>query len=119
MLRHLDLVLLVLALPIFIAADLPIAGYAGAALAWLAQRLVKAAVDRRAAASDDVRTVAGLVTASMIGRGWLAALTIFGVGMSAGKDAGLAAAVLFLVVFTVHFTLWLVLRPFEEAERLP
>jgi len=33
-LRYLDLVVLVLALPIFIAADLPLLGWAGAAVGW-------------------------------------------------------------------------------------
>ena len=34
-LRYLDIVILILALPIFLAADLPMLGYAAAAVAWL------------------------------------------------------------------------------------
>ncbi len=37
-LRQLDLVVLALALPIFIAADFPLLGYAAGAVAWLVQR---------------------------------------------------------------------------------
>ena len=55
----------------------------------------------------------------MIGRGWLVALTIFGVGMAFGDDAGLSAAVLFLLVFTVYFTVSLILRPFESTPEQP
>ena len=111
MLRQLDLVVLVLAFPVFLAAGLPLAGYAAAAGAWLAQRGIQTLVDRRAASSDDPRTVAGLITGSMIARGWLVALAVFGVGMT-NDDAGLTAAVLVLALFTLHFSLTMMLRPF-------
>jgi hypothetical protein len=58
---------------------------------------------RRATTSDDLRTVARLVAASMIARGWLVALAIFGAGL-AEREAGLSAAVLAIVLFTVYFT---------------
>jgi hypothetical protein len=108
-LRNLDLALLVLALPVFLAAELPLAGWAAASAAWLAQRGIAALVQRRAEASQDVRTVAGLITASMIARGWLVALTIFLVGL-AEREAGLAAAVLSLALVTLHFTMRMVTR---------
>ena len=102
-LRYLDLAVLALSLPIFIAAGLPLLGWAGAAVAWLLQRLLTAAVNKRAEASSDPRTVAGLLTASMIARGWLVAGTIFAVGM-ADREAGLAAAVLAVALFTFYLT---------------
>jgi hypothetical protein len=112
-LRQLDLVVLALVLPVFLAAGLPPAGYGAAAGAWLVQRAVKAMFERRAKASDDPRTVVGLTAGSMIVRGWLVALTILLVGL-AENDAGLAAAVLVIVLFTIHFTLSMMLRPFEQ-----
>jgi hypothetical protein len=112
--RYLDLALLALALPVFLAADLPLNGYAAAAGAWLAQRGVQVFLTRRAAATDDLRTVAGLMTASMIARGWLVAGTIFLVGL-AEREAGLAAAVLCIALFTVYFTANMVARPFERG----
>jgi hypothetical protein len=118
-LRNLDLVILVLALPLFIAADLPMAGYAAGAGAWIVQRAIKTYAERRAVASDDPRTMVGLMAGSMIGRGWLVALAIFGTGLAAGDDAGLAAAVLFLAVFTVQFTVNMLLRPFEKNGSRP
>ena len=45
----------------------------------------------------------------MIGRGWLVALTIFGVGLSDNK-AGLAAAVLVVVLFSAYFTVQMIVR---------
>ena len=91
MLRYLDLAVLALALPIFIAAGLPLLGYAGAAGGWLVQRGVQALIEKRARASDDPRTVAGLLTGSMIARAWIVAGSIFVVGLSE-REAGLAAA---------------------------
>ena len=40
-LRNLDLVVLALALPVFIAAELPLLGWAAATVAWLASRVVQ------------------------------------------------------------------------------
>lgn len=108
-LRNLDVAVLALALPLFLAADWPLAGWAlGAGLA-LGQRAIKAFVERRAERAEDARTTVGLLTAGMIGRGWLVAGSIFGLGL-ANEEAGLAAAVLFLAAFTIHFTMGLALR---------
>lgn len=119
--KHLDLILLVLALPIFIVADWPLGGYAAGAFAWLAQSAIHHYTERRAAASDDPKTVVGLTAGSMIGRGWLVALTIFAAYLIAGSDdsVGLAAAVLVVVLFTAYFTVSLILRPFENTRELP
>ena len=112
-LGYLDILVLVLALPIFIAADLPLLGWAGAAGAWLAQRAIAAGINRRARESGDPRTVAGLLTGSMIARGWLVAGTIFVVGLSE-REAGLSAAILSITLFTFYFTSQMLTRPFEE-----
>jgi hypothetical protein len=116
MLRYLDLVLLGLALPIFVAAGLPLLGYLGAAVGWLVQRGVQALIEKRARASDDPRTVAGLLTASMIARGWIMAGSIFLVGLSE-REAGLSAAILAVTLFTFYFTGKMVGRPFEAGSR--
>jgi hypothetical protein len=121
LIKHLDLVILAIALPIFIVAGWPLAGYAAGAIAWIVQRVIADVLARRAAASDDPRTVVGLTAGSMIGRGWLVALTIFGAYLVAGSDdhVGLAAAVLVVVLFTAYFTVSLILRPFENHKELP
>src|SRR4051794_10610942 len=112
-LKYADLGLLALALPLFLATGLPLLGWGAAAFAWVVQRLLRDAINKRAEASNDPRTVAGLLTASMIGRGWLIALTIFGAGLVERK-AGLSAAVLVIALFTLYFTVNMVLRPFES-----
>lgn len=110
-LRNLDLAVLALALPIFLAAGLPMAGYGAAAGAWLLQRVIKRAVERRATQSDDARTTVGLIAGGMIARGWLAAGIVFGVGIATDDETGLAAAVLFILLFTVYFTMGMLMRP--------
>jgi hypothetical protein len=112
-LRYLDIVLLIVALPIFLVADLPMLGYAAGAGAWIVQRAIQIVLNRKAAASDDPRTVVGITAGSIIGRGWLVALTIFGAGLI-DNEAGLAAAVLVIVLFTAYFTVSMILRPFEK-----
>lgn len=117
--RLLDLFVLALAFPVFVLAGWPLEGYAAAAGAWLVQRGVQVVLQRRAERAEDPRTVVGIATASMIGRGWLVALMIFGVGLAAGNDAGLAAAVLVIVLFTVYFTVSMILRPFDQRPQTP
>jgi hypothetical protein len=114
LIRHLDLVVLVLALPLFVAAGFPIGGWAGGAGAYVVQWAVREATTRRAARSNDPRTVAGLLAGSMIGRGFFATFAILGVGL-ADRHAGLAAAILFLLAFSIAFTIGLALRPLEGS----
>jgi len=114
--RYLDLVLLAVALPVFVVAGLPMLGYAAGAAAWLVQRAIQVSLQRRAMASDDPRTVVGIAAGSMIGRGWLVALTIFAAGL-ADEDAGLSAAVLVIVLFTAYFTVSMIMRPFDKPEQ--
>lgn len=110
--RYLDLLLVALALPIFLAAGLPLAGWAVGGGVWVAQRALQEYLDRRASASKDPRTVVGLLAGSMIARGWCVAIAVFLVGLS-DNEAGLAAAVLVIALFTVYFTTRMILRPFE------
>ena len=115
-LRYLDFAVLLLALPIFIAAGLPLLGWGGAAFGWTLQRAVQYFIEKRARESDDPRVVAGLLTASMIARGWIVAGSIFVVGLSE-REAGLAAAILAITLFTFYFTSQMITRPFEEPKR--
>ncbi len=136
-LKHVDLVVLALALPVFVAAGFPLAGYATGAVAWIVQKAIKEVAERRAleiagravseprrdttATIADMRKVAGLTAGSMIGRGWFCALAIFAGYFLAGQDdsVGLAAAVLVIVCFTAYFSSAMVLRPFKTPNELP
>jgi hypothetical protein len=115
-LHYLDFVVLAIALPIFLVAGWPMLGYAVGAVAWTAQRLLSVWLENKANANDDVKKSVGILAGSIIGRGWLVALTIFAVGL-ADNDAGLAAAVLVVVLFTVYFTVNMIMRPIENASK--
>ena len=114
-LRYLDLIVLALALPVFLLAGFPIAGYLVGGGAWIVQRAVQVVLQRRAAASQDPRTVVGIAAASMIARGWFCAIAIFLVGILDSDAAGLSAALLVIALFTVYFTVQMILRPFDQA----
>jgi len=102
--RYFDLLLLAAALPVFLAADLPILGYAVLAGVWLAQLGIELLAERRAnsaLAEGDRRQAMGWIGATTLARVWLIALAVLLVGL-AEREAGLAAAVLAVVLFTVH-----------------
>jgi hypothetical protein len=119
LLRYLDLVLLVLALPVFIAADFATAGYLAVAGIWIvmygveliSNRAIEGAVARR-----DRRAAMGWLGATALARAWIVALGVLIIGLVAGKDAGLAAAVLAAILFTVHLGSRLLLRLTEPQE---
>ena len=114
-LRYFDLIVLALLLPLFVLADLPIEAYLVGGGAWVLQRIVQQLMQRRAEASDDPRVVAGWTAGSMIARGWMCALAIFGVGIAEGDEAGLSAALLVIGLFTVYFTVRMITRPIDAA----
>ena len=119
LLRYLDLVLLVIALPIFIAAGFPMAGYLAIAGLWvviygvelLTNRAIEGAVARR-----DRRAAMGWLGATGLARAWIVTLGVLITGLAAGKDAGLAAAVLAAILFTVHLGTRILLRATEPRE---
>src|SRR5687768_17523534 len=113
--RFLDLVVLLAVLPLFVLADLPIEAYLVGGGVWVVQRVLQQVLQRRAEASDDPRIVAGYTAGSMIARGWMCALAIFGVGLAAGDEAGLSAALLVIGLFTVYFTVRMITRPIDAA----
>jgi len=113
-LRYLDFVVLVLALPIFLVAGWPMMGYVVGAAVWTLQRGLQAYLTNKAEHKTDVKTSVGILAGSIVGRGWLVALTIFAVGLN-NNDVGLAAAVLVIALFTVYFTVNMIIRPIENA----
>ena len=116
MLRYLDLVLLALALPVFVAAGWPLFAWAGATLVWVVGRAAQELMRRRAAASDDPRTAVGLLSVSLIGRVWFIALAILAIGLI-DRDSGLPAAVLTAVTFQVWLMAFMISRGMSEEGR--
>jgi hypothetical protein len=118
-LRYADLALLALALPVFVFADLPLLGYGVLAAAWIAQRGVQLAAERRAASSlaDGVRrTAVGVLAASILARLWIVTLPILLVGVLAEREDGLAAAVLAAILVTTALAGEAISRALEPPE---
>ena len=116
--RNVDLIFLALALLLFLAAGWPILGWATAAGAWVLQRLLRDFMANRARKAEDPREIVGYLAGSLIGRGWLCSLIIFGVGFATEDAVGLSAAVLFIATFTLYFTVSMIIKPFDEGVRV-
>ncbi len=114
--RWLDLAVLVVALPIFLAVGMPLLGWAGVTGLWLLQRVVQQVVERRARASADPTRATAVLAISMFARVWIFALAIFVLG-KADRDAGLSAALLSVVLVTVYLTSLMTSGPLAPGSR--
>jgi len=112
--RWIDVVLVIAAAPFVLLTGLPMLGYVVGASGWVISRLIGYAVERRARASDNIRTQTGLTLFSSLGRAWLVGLTILVVGLTGKREDGLTAALLVLVAFTIYLVTTIALRPLER-----
>ena len=110
LLRYLDVVLVVAALPFVALAGLPLLGYAVGAVAWILQRAAGVALERQAAKTTDIRRQVGLNLGGTLARAWIVGGAILAVGLAGEREDGLIAAVLVFVAFTVYFALSLILH---------
>ncbi len=110
-----DLLALALALPVFVAADLPLGGWGVAAAVWLVQRGLQVVLQRRADTSEDPRVVVLSIAGGAIARGLLTAAGILIAGIAMSDRAGLAAAALVLALFSIYFLTSLLQRSFHST----
>lgn len=116
--KHVDLVVLVAALAVFVFGGLPLLGYAIAAVAWLAQRGIQVLADRKIAAelaAGNRQRAMGFLAATTLGRVWLMVTAALVAGLAA-HEAGLAAAVMLAILFTVTFVSAGLVHLFEGPE---
>jgi hypothetical protein len=118
-LRWLDVILVILAAPFAILMGAPALGYAVGAAAWIVNRAIGAAVERKAKAATDVRMTVGLNLGALIARSWLVGLTILAVGLAGDREDGLTAAILVLAAFTIYFATSLLSRSLEGKTTRP
>jgi hypothetical protein len=114
--RWADIGLLALALPVFVAADFPLLGYAVAGGTWLVAAGIHLAAERHAMQAlqrGNRRGALGPIAAATMARVWLVALAVLLVGVLAEREDGLAAALLALALFTVHLAGRGIARLFE------
>jgi hypothetical protein len=112
--RLLDLAVLALALPVFIAAGWPLFAWAGVTAIWIIQRVAQALIERRARSSTNPRTSVGLMSISLMGRIWFMMFAVLAIGLI-DRDSGLPAAVLTAVTFQAWFTGFMVSRGMEDG----
>jgi hypothetical protein len=117
LLRYLDVVLVVAALPFVALAGLPLLGYAVGGVAWLLQRAAGALIERRSAKSRDMRLQVLLNFGGTLARAWIVGAAILAVGLTAEREDGLVAAVLVFAAFTVYFAVALLLHTVARGPR--
>lgn len=103
--KYVDLIALLVALAVFLIGDLPLLGYAVAAVVWLLQRGIQVLAQRRMKqelAAGNRQKAMGFVAGSTLGRVWLMATAVLLVGI-AERESGLASAILLLALFTISF----------------
>jgi len=110
LLRYLDIVLVVAALPFVAFAGLPLLGYAVGAAAWITQRAAGALLERQAKRTTDMRRQIGLNLGGSLARAWIVGGAILAVGLAGEREDGLTAAILVAVAFTVYFGMALILH---------
>jgi len=104
-LRNIDLLVLLVALPAFILLDAPLVAWAVTGGAWIAGRIgmeAAARKRRRALVAANRNAALGVTAMAVMGRVWLLALAILLVGLLDEREAGLAAALLALALVTAH-----------------
>ena len=102
--RNVDLLLVAIALPVFLIAGFPIAGYLVATAAWLGGRAMKRVADQRSIkslAAGDRRAALRPQAIASISRVWIVTGAVLIAGLI-DREAGLAAAVLAVALFTSH-----------------
>ena len=110
-LRWIDVILVVAIAPFVLLTGVPALGYVVGAGAWIATRLLALLVERRAAASDNPKTVAGLMLFTGLGRAWLLGLSILVVGLAGSRKDGLTAAIVVAAAFTLYLALGIAMGP--------
>jgi small-conductance mechanosensitive channel len=111
--RNVDLVVLALAIPVWIAVGLPALGWVATTVSWLLARWFQAFAERRAAAKGNRQAALGARAASLLGRLYLVTMAVFVAGLI-DREAGLTAALLAVVVFTAYFISLFLRAAFEE-----
>lgn len=110
-LRWIDVILVVAVAPFVLLMGAPALGYVVGAAAWIAGRVLGYFVERKAAASDNPKTVAGLMLFTGLGRAWLLGLSILAVGLAGSREDGLTAAITVAAAFTLYLALGIAMGP--------
>jgi hypothetical protein len=103
LLKYPDFLVLAAALPVFIAAEWPIAAWVTTAVAWVGLTVLIGTMEYRAEHATEPKTQVGLVVGGALARAWISAAVILATGLIFGDPAGLACALLMILLFTIYF----------------
>jgi hypothetical protein len=109
--RWIDVILVVALAPIVLLAGAPVLGFAAAAVGWTAGRVGGDVLERRAQATDNPKTAAGVMLFTGLGRAWAMGLIIVAVGVAGAREDGLTAAVTAFIAFSVYLGARVALGP--------
>lgn len=118
LLRFPDFLLLGVALPVFVLAGWPLAGWVAAAVTWTIQAVVVSRMEQKALSATEPRHQVGLVVGGSLVRAWIAAAAILATYLIAGNAAGLGCALLLIALFTVYFANKLFTHFTEPAKKV-
>jgi len=105
LLRHLDVALVVIAVPVAVALGAPALGCVLAAIAWVLQSILAQTDRRLIRRAREPRTQLGLNIAEAFGRIWLLAGAIILAAIIGGRSDGLSAALVIFAAYTVAFVI--------------
>jgi hypothetical protein len=115
-LRNVDLLVLAIAVPVWIGAQLPALGYAAAAISWVAARQFQAFLEGRAIAKGQRKAMLGARAASLLGRLYLVTIAVFVAGII-DSESGVSGGALAVAVFTSYFVSLFVAAALEDEAR--
>jgi len=102
-LQFVDIVLIVIAAAVALAAGVPTVGLLAGTAAWIVLRLAQIAMDRQLVNVNDLRRRLGLGVAFSMLRVWLLASVIIACGLAVSRADGLTAALVIFGAFSVNF----------------
>lgn len=116
LLRHFDVVVVVVAAPVAIALGAPALGCLLGAVAWVMQSILGQADRRLIRRAREPRTQLGLNIAEAFGRIWLLVGAIVLAAVVGGRSDGLGAALIVFAAYTVAFVIRVFSGPPARSE---
>jgi hypothetical protein len=110
-LRYLDVVLVLLVAPVALTHGAAALGYAIAAAAWVAQRIIAHADRRWIRETREPRAQLGLNLFEAFGRIWLLAGAIIAAALAGGRADGLTASLVIFGAYSVAFAIRVITGP--------
>ena len=102
-LLYFDIVVVLAAAVLLLAAGVPTVGLIVGAAAWIVLRIAQVAMDKHLVNVHDLRRRLGLGVAFSMLRVWLLATAIIVVGLTVSRADGLTAALVIFGAFSVNF----------------